>query len=1021
MFRSYISKPILLVCLLILSVTLLFDFAYIRLLTKTPKTQLNIFSSFYIHNVLHEFTPNYWKYKWDLFFRERFHDNIDFSYTSEEEYLSINPDVKFAIEDGDYKDGTEHFNITGKSEGRQTTYFQDQYKGYAPLKKINLEITPEALQKLYAPLETRFVDRMHSEDLHDNWHIRGKRYTALAKLRFNGENHLVKVRSRGEGPNHWANSFKSWRIEFIDVNAADKSGLPKIFNIVIPEHGINELIGFRIAKTLGLLSPYTEPAAFFINSKLEGYRLIEEQPGAWHMRRENLPIGFYSDPVGTGFRPVVLQDEDVYREKRRLQDLAIENGISSKANITHIINQRYKLALKKIDKQSCCKTKFGEELSIPYRNLDINFEKEELINFLTFQAIFPSIHRTDTRYYIDHITGKTRIIPWNIEVPALQHKTQLDQPFITSIPYIGGTYFQIKHVLSRLTPEIYLQASRKIYDLTDPDTGVLSISELNKLIDAETGVSLPIVESFPWGYPGGMGGTNIWRDNLNWFSGWSQIAKTNLKHNISISRKLIEKTELSCNVLDAYLNEESPKNVEYVSCVSENPAGLNIIGFRFPADVIEKVEETDLILKVDKLHDEIISSSKIYNFSKASGAAKGTLHLDELLNIPFVGIRPYQTDRKLNAIVKELSLNLAEQFPKHRIGLTLPSELFPNGNPKHIEMIVQNRVTGITSIIKVNLLKDNSIKPQISSKKLIATDDEKTVTTNLPSFLSKVGANVFEFSEKTVKITKPLILPPGSRLIAKPGTKIIFSNSAYIYTNGTIEFIGEKSSPVLLISENIGKNGGIIVANSQGLGKSILKYVVASGGLDTKIYKQKFTGLFNFYGHKVEIENSEFYDVTSEDAVNVKYGSAKFFLNKFTNVKSDAIDFDFSQGIVEHSAFKDIGNDAIDLNDSNIKILDVNVSGAGDKAISVGGWSFPTIERLTATKVDVGLQVKDYSFAEISDSIMSESRIGLHLHLKNTKRNQMFLKFSNLKFNNNNNNVVKDRGTPISGLQEIKK
>ena len=88
MFRSYISKPILLVCLLILSVTLLFDFAYIRLSTKTPKTQLNVFSSFYIHNVLHEFTPNYWKYKWDLFFRERFHDNVDFSYTFEEEYLS---------------------------------------------------------------------------------------------------------------------------------------------------------------------------------------------------------------------------------------------------------------------------------------------------------------------------------------------------------------------------------------------------------------------------------------------------------------------------------------------------------------------------------------------------------------------------------------------------------------------------------------------------------------------------------------------------------------------------------------------------------------------------------------------------------------------------------------------------------------------------------------------------------------------------------------------------------------------
>ena len=94
-------------------------------------------------------------------------------------------------------------------------------------------------------------------------------------------------------------------------------------------------------------------------------------------------------------------------------------------------------------------------------------------------------------------------------------------------------------------------------------------------------------------------------------------------------------------------------------------------------------------------------------------------------------------------------------------------------------------------------------------------------------------------------------------------------------------------------------------------------------------------GSLNFYKTSVKISNSKFFNIHSEDAVNII--DSNFNLeNIFDDIKYDAIDFDFTIGKLSNLKFKNIGNDAIDFSGSNVEVNNIFGSDINDKFISVG-------------------------------------------------------------------------------------
>ena len=123
----------------------------------------------------------------------------------------------------------------------------------------------------------------------------------------------------------------------------------------------------------------------------------------------------------------------------------------------------------------------------------------------------------------------------------------------------------------------------------------------------------------------------------------------------------------------------------------------------------------------------------------------------------------------------------------------------------------------------------------------------------------------------------------------------------------------------------------------------------------------KLTGGVNIYGSVVNIKNTTLIETSAEDALNII--NSDFVLDNLTitQTPSDALDSDFSNGIILSSSFSEVGGDAVDFSGSSVKISNTNFRNVRDKAVSAGEASGITARDITMHNVGVGIASKDGS------------------------------------------------------------
>ena len=92
-------------------------------------------------------------------------------------------------------------------------------------------------------------------------------------------------------------------------------------------------------------------------------------------------------------------------------------------------------------------------------------------------------------------------------------------------------------------------------------------------------------------------------------------------------------------------------------------------------------------------------------------------------------------------------------------------------------------------------------------------------------------------------------------------------------------------------------------------------------------------GGINFYNSDVKINNLIISNVYSEDAINLINTSFSIENLHVDNTGSNALDTDFSKGVIKNSSFKNITGDAIDTSGSNVIIKDTLFYDILDKAM----------------------------------------------------------------------------------------
>ena len=308
-------------------------------------------------------------------------------------------------------------------------------------------------------------------------------------------------------------------------------------------------------------------------------------------------------------------------------------------------------------------------------------------------------------------------------------------------------------------------------------------------------------------------------------------------------------------------------------------------------------------------------------------------------------------------------------------------------NKKIIDNIqgIINSILDEDEIININfeyniagLTKDKHSSKIVSvndySKKLFRLENAIDLIRYLPEDKYLLSNNKIIITDD-VSFNKPVIFPENFNILIKPGVNINLENSAYLLIKSNIELIGTSDNPISITNHNQSGLGIIITGNNK---QSIFNNVVVSGlsNLDYDFTSGlNITGGITFYNTNVFLNNVLMSsNIKGDDLINI-FGS-KFVIenSKFQNSFADSLDIDFSNGIIKKSSFKNCGitkdnisknlmsnGDCVDFSGSNVKLENIIIENAGDKAISVGENSNVNISHIKIKNAKYGLVSKDNS------------------------------------------------------------
>ena len=305
--------------------------------------------------------------------------------------------------------------------------------------------------------------------------------------------------------------------------------------------------------------------------------------------------------------------------------------------------------------------------------------------------------------------------------------------------------------------------------------------------------------------------------------------------------------------------------------------------------------------------------------------------------------------------------------------------------PESFDISLYPNLSASVGLLKVNyrilgsdVIRSDSIFSYKAYDSARIIKDSKLMNPNYKEFkfldYDEVGKAI-KIKQGVWKLEKDLIIPKNYTFSAGPNTTIDFINSADILSYSPILFEGTKESPIKFISSNASSGSITVFANGK---KSKLINVV----IDGLVNSSDSSGAVTFFESPVDIKNTSFMNINSEDALNIINTSFSIEDSIFSGNYSDSLDVDFGVGAVKNTKFINSGNDAVDLSGSNVDISFIFISNSGDKGISVGEHSVTRIDKSEVYFSKIGLAVKDDSFALVNDVTIKNCEYGVALYQK---------------------------------------
>ncbi len=234
----------------------------------------------------------------------------------------------------------------------------------------------------------------------------------------------------------------------------------------------------------------------------------------------------------------------------------------------------------------------------------------------------------------------------------------------------------------------------------------------------------------------------------------------------------------------------------------------------------------------------------------------------------------------------------------------------------------------------------------------------------------------------TYTITQKVTIKPNEDIRVNPGTHIrMTGENALWIIRGGMQMAGTKDHPIIIEADSSCR-ASMYIESSDSV---ILKYVYFKGLSNLQFGYWKTPSSITVYNtSNVHFENCSFTENRSgDDYLNV-FQCKNFCLSKciFADVKSDALDSDFSSGTVTDTEFLRIGNDGIDGSGSQIKIANCIFTFIKDKAVSSGEKSAFTLTNSLIQNSEIGLVSKDQSSLKVQKTAIENVRLPVAIFQK---------------------------------------
>jgi hypothetical protein len=787
-----------------------------------------------------------------------------------------------------------------------------------------------------------------------------------AKFFYQGQPYNVKIRVRGDLPNHWEGPKKSWRVKFGDQEVTHNGETLKEpiyfqgkhqINLIIPDDRDYVVAPFvnDLMKEAGLIVPQDQFVILRINGVLQGlYYEVEhfDKPLLAAQRRPETTI------FGQNGRAMHFEQYTKYGTPIT-SDAQYDIG-----SVSLQVEEEGELAMQAMQAMQVLLTYSQNPTPANFRRARAVLDWEKYLRFRNITTLFNTNHvrfgSDNLKLFFDTSRGLLEPIPWDVH--------------LVRMPTEPGTIdFWNSHgpdELQRATlmdPQLRLQRNKMLWEMLS-DGGESLIARFNELHEKIRPLAWADVLSTPvQGYKMDLLKKDF-QFNVHRVHKVLSFSSANFTYRLRANdRAELEMASLNFSGIQLQkiqLTDPSfgVQSSEFGVQSLDSPGPGRLV-FEGAYQLYEDVNENGELDPADPLVAE-------------TTASQGTIRFDlDKYILPEV---QYGSDI-IDGRTWEYFDTRSGRVRYFLVGQLAPAQRHPlEWTPPEIEVAAVNAVTGQAMPSAVIGLAETLPEGNIGITAYDASDyfDLDAPELSLSEFLA--AHPQFQASQERpgaaqlsgqVTLSGTTIVPKSVPLILQPGADITMQPAASLLAYGGLTAIGTPDQPIRVHDASRGTGqpwGSFAVIRPPE--EVVLIHTEFQGGGQAQINGILLSGGFAVHDGDLRLEHCRFVEMQSEDGFNLKNGHIFMDDCLISDNASDGVDIDFGTGEVRNSRFLNMVNDGLDISGSTLTIVDNHFENNGDKGLSVGEDSHPTVTNALFRGNQIGISLKDLSHAKVSNA-----------------------------------------------------